>query len=168
MESWSDVGWLSAINQSSTNLVWPDHVYFSPLSVDSRSTVGWQSADSRPTHRPTVDRLSTDSRPTVDRQSTDCRLIVYRQSTDSRSTVGRWVNRQSADILSPTVDRQSVARTTVGRLSADCRPTVWWLGRFRIVMLARKGSNSELYLMWGWEKCFVCNKESSWWNTRSR
>ena len=63
-----------------------DHVYFSPLSVDSRSIVGRQSTDCRPTHRPTVGRLSTDCRPTVDRLSTDCRPIVDRLSTDCRPT----------------------------------------------------------------------------------
>ena len=70
-------------------------MYFSPLSVDSRLT-----------HRPTLDRLSVVRRP-----------IVYRQSAGSRPigqpTVG-WH-------FPPTFDRQSLARTTVGQLSPDCR-----------------------------------------------
>ena len=97
------------------SLITMDHVYFSPLSVDSRSIVGRQSADWRPTHRPTVGRLSTDYRPTVDRLSTSCRPTVDRQSTDSRL--------QSASTDSTVWGRLSVAsRSPVGRLSSDCMP----------------------------------------------
>ena len=123
------------------------------LSVDSRSNIDRQSTDCRPT----IDRLSTDRRPTVDRQSTDSRSMC-------QPTVGLYFLTDSR----PTVDRQSVLRMTVGRQSVDCRPTAcqWrWLG---VMILARKGANSELYFMWGWEKCIVCKKESSWWNIRSR
>ena len=57
-----------------------------------------------------IDQLSVDCRPTVDQQST-----VGRQSVDA-----------STDIFSPTVDRQSVVRLTVGRQSVHNR---WTVGR---------------------------------------
>ena len=111
-----------------------DHVYFSPLSVDSRSIVGRQSTDPSTDCRPTIDRLSTDCRPTVDRLSADSRPTVDRQSTDSRPTVDRqsvdvstdsrpiYSHRQSTDGR-PTVGAEDDCRSPVGRLSADCRPT---------------------------------------------
>ena len=131
-----------------------DHVYFSPLSVDSRSIVGRQSTDPSTDCRPTIDRLSTDCRPTVDRQSTDCRPTVDRLSTDSRSmcqpTVGLYILTDSR----PTVDRQSVLRTTVGRQSVDCRPTV-----------VRLHANEGDLESWSWQEkeltvsCTSCEDE---------
>ena len=111
-------------------------------SVDSRSIVGRQSTDPSTDCRPTINRLSTDCRPTVG-------LYFL---TDSR----------------PTVGAEDDCRSPVGRLSADWRPTACQWGRLRVMILARKGANSESYFMWGWEKCIVYKKESSWWNIRSR
>ena len=58
-----------------------DHVYhFNRLSIDSR-----------PTGRPTVDRLSTESRSSVVRSSIDVRPPISdsrSRVTDDRSTVG--------------------------------------------------------------------------------
>ena len=67
-----------------------DHVYFSPLSVDSQPTVDRLSTDSRSMGRPTAGPyLFTDGRPwqsvvrmTVGRQSADCMVM--------RVTVESW------------------------------------------------------------------------------
>ena len=62
----------------------------------------------RPTHRPTVGRLSTDCRPTVDCQS----------------TVGRCVDRHFFADSRPTVGGEDDSRSTVGPQSVDSRSTV--------------------------------------------
>ena len=65
----------------------PDHVYYRW----HRSTLNRLSIDSRPTGRPTVDRLSTESRSSVVRSSIDVRPPISDSRSrvnDDRSTVG--------------------------------------------------------------------------------
>ena len=104
--NWQDADIVSnALRALDTKIAvkYADHVYFSPLSVDCR-----------PTHRPTVGWPSADSLPTVDRQSVDSRAM-------GQPTVGRHFVTDSR----PTVGGEDDRRSTVGRLLADCRPTVW-------------------------------------------
>ena len=65
-----------------------DHVYFSPLSVDSRWIVGRLSTDPSTDCRSTVDRQSvdgsTDSRPIFSHRQSLLRMTVGRQSVDCR------------------------------------------------------------------------------------
>ena len=131
-----------------------DHVYLRHLSTEYRSILSADMpTDSRPISRPILGRyvgrdsadISTDvnghacrptpgryftaTRPTVGRYITDTRRIMYfyidRVSVD---TIGRYVDRQSADI--PT-DIRPICRPRLGRhidrhqptrMSADTRP----------------------------------------------
>ena len=91
------------------------------LSVNCRSTVGRQSADSRPT----VGQLLANCRPTVGQQSADCRPTVGRLLPNCRPTVCVMFE---AKVLADCVGRLSAnSRPTVGdrpTVLADCRPTV--------------------------------------------
>ena len=149
-----------SVNKFRTPLgVWRDHVYFSPLSVDSRSIVGRQSTDPSTDCRPTIDRLSTDCRPTVDRLSTDCLPTVDRLSTDSRPTV----DRQSVDVSTDTRPIYSHRQSTDGRPTVgaedDCRSPV---GRPTVVRLHANEGDLE---SWSWQEkeltvsCTSCEDE---------
>ena len=90
------------------------------LSSDCRSSVGRQTANSRPTNG----QQSADKRPTVGRQTANSRSTNGQQSVDKRPTVGR----QTANSR-PTVSAilRKNCRSTVGRLSVTCRLPVGYL-----------------------------------------
>ena len=120
-----------------------DHVYFSPLSVDCRPTVGWPSADSLPTVGRQPPDGSTDSRPTFcHRQSTDGRPTVGGED-DRRSTV--WclsqLHHENEDVFHSWDGTEGfLAKAhwpTVIRLSTDCRSTVGWLRVARLSVDSR-------------------------------
>ncbi len=95
--------------------------------VNTRPTVGQQSANSRPTvgqhsanSRPKVGQQLANSRPTVGQQSANSRPKVGQHSANSRPTV-----RQQSANSPPTVGQQSAnSRPSVGQQSANSRPTV--------------------------------------------
>ena len=100
------------IDRVSTNY-WPTHrSSIDQLSTKYRRSVGERKAISAETH---LERLSTVSRPSV-----------YPLSTDYRPTIDRYIDRLSTEYR-PSVDRVSTeCRPTVDRLSTaistGCRP----------------------------------------------
>ena len=132
----------------------PDHVYLRHLSTEYRSILSADMpTDNRPISRPILGRyvgrdsadISTDvnghaCRPTPGRYFTATRPTVGRYITDTRrimcfhidrvsvDTIGRYVDRQSADI---STDTRPICRPRLGRhidrhqptrMSADTRP----------------------------------------------
>ena len=93
------------------------HAKSNRLTIDT-------SADISVDYRSTVDRLSVNSRPPVDRPTVD--RYIDRQWTDKCTYIGRYIGRQSVDILvhyRSTIGQLSVDyRPIVGRLSTDSRP----------------------------------------------